>query len=94
MDACAKALIDIHEIPAASVLLIRMSMTAVIAAAFMYKTGIPDPLLGPKDTRMWLVARGIFGQLVLSFARARNLLNGGIRPNSRKFRNFMLIYEI
>lgn len=38
-----------------------MLVTAILATLYMKHKGIPDPILGPKEARGWLCARGAVG---------------------------------
>lgn len=43
-----------------------MVITAVLASGYMAATGVPDPILGPKEVRYWLLFRGLLGALSLN----------------------------
>ncbi|CAE6442987.1 unnamed protein product [Rhizoctonia solani] len=48
-------------VPTLELVAIRMLITYVCCQAYMFAAGVPDPILGPKGVRKWLVIRGVVG---------------------------------
>ncbi|CAE6365930.1 unnamed protein product [Rhizoctonia solani] len=48
-------------VPTLEVVAIRMFITYVCCQVYMFIAGVPDPILGPKGVRKWLVIRGVVG---------------------------------
>ncbi|KAJ1303806.1 hypothetical protein OPQ81_008228 [Rhizoctonia solani] len=48
-------------VPTLEVVAIRMFITYVCCQVYMFAAGVPDPILGPKGVRKWLVIRGVVG---------------------------------
>ncbi|CAE6431732.1 unnamed protein product [Rhizoctonia solani] len=62
MNLSVKFLTAIGEpIPTLEIVCIRMFITFICCQAYMFAAGVPDPLLGPKGIRKWLVIRGVVG---------------------------------
>ncbi|TFK83248.1 DUF6-domain-containing protein [Polyporus arcularius HHB13444] len=50
-------------VPAMELILVRMAITWICCVAYMFFMRVPDPILGPKGVRYFLVQRGVFGFL-------------------------------
>ncbi|RPD56854.1 hypothetical protein L226DRAFT_513609 [Lentinus tigrinus ALCF2SS1-7] len=50
-------------VPAMELILVRMAITWICCVTYMYFMSVPDPILGPKDVRYFLIQRGVFGFL-------------------------------
>ncbi|KAH7334052.1 hypothetical protein B0J17DRAFT_675174 [Rhizoctonia solani] len=62
MNLSVKFLTAIGEpIPTLEIVCIRMFITFICCQAYMFAAGVPDPILGPKGVRKWLVIRGVVG---------------------------------
>ncbi|KAF8603268.1 hypothetical protein BDV93DRAFT_523348 [Ceratobasidium sp. AG-I] len=48
-------------VPTFELVAVRMGITYICCQAYMFASGVPDPILGPKGIRMWLVIRGVVG---------------------------------
>ncbi|ELU41351.1 hypothetical protein AG1IA_04631 [Rhizoctonia solani AG-1 IA] len=53
-------------VPTLEVVAIRMFITYVCCQVYMFIAGVPDPILGPKGVRKWLVIRGVVGYVYAS----------------------------
>jgi len=49
------------EVSILEIILLRMIVTYVFSVAYMYCSGISDPILGPPGVRLLLMSRGFFG---------------------------------
>ncbi|EUC56876.1 drug/metabolite transporter [Rhizoctonia solani AG-3 Rhs1AP] len=62
MNLSVKFLTAIGEpVPTLEIVCVRMLITYVCCQAYMFAAGVPDPILGPKGVRKWLVIRGVVG---------------------------------
>ncbi|KAI0808219.1 hypothetical protein C8Q74DRAFT_1231955 [Fomes fomentarius] len=48
-------------VSAVELILVRMGITWICCVIYMYLMSVPDPILGPKEVRFFLVQRGVFG---------------------------------
>ncbi|KAI0704448.1 hypothetical protein C8T65DRAFT_654066 [Cerioporus squamosus] len=48
-------------VPAMELILVRMAITWICCVTYMYLMNVPDPILGPKGVRYFLIQRGVFG---------------------------------
>ncbi|KAH9475214.1 putative transport protein [Psilocybe cubensis] len=59
------AVIKLHKtdppVTTFQLILVRMAITFICCMIYMHLAKIPDPLLGPKGVRLWLLMRGIGG---------------------------------
>ncbi|CAE7119239.1 unnamed protein product [Rhizoctonia solani] len=62
MNLSVKFLTAIGEpVPTLEIVCVRMFITYVCCQVYMFAAGVPDPILGPKGVRKWLVIRGVVG---------------------------------
>ncbi|KAI9450019.1 hypothetical protein BJY52DRAFT_208711 [Lactarius psammicola] len=62
MNMSVKLLNSLDEpVPTFELVLVQMAIASVCSVAYMYWKKIPDPLLGPKGVRTFLVFRGLTG---------------------------------
>ncbi|CUA78365.1 hypothetical protein RSOLAG22IIIB_13104 [Rhizoctonia solani] len=62
MNLSVKFLTAIGEpVPTLEIVCVRMFITYACCQVYMFAAGVPDPILGPKGVRKWLVIRGVVG---------------------------------
>ncbi|KAL5638949.1 hypothetical protein ACGC1H_003351 [Rhizoctonia solani] len=62
MNLSVKFLTAIGEpVPTLEIVGVRMFITYACCQVYMFAAGVPDPILGPKGVRKWLVIRGVVG---------------------------------